>query len=234
MKSTILDKTKLVNSVFSKVYKKYDLMNDIMSFGVHRLWKEKFIDWMSPISKSKLIDVAAGTGDIAKLFSKKNNNTSEITCVEPNVDMFKEGKANLKNFKNVEWINATAEKLPVKNNTYDFYSISYGIRNVTDINKTLSEAFRVLKPGGRFMCLEFSKIDNEMLNFLYRQYSKTIPLIGKYVVGSSRPYEYLVNSIDQFYNQNQLIELMSKNGFSNTEYRNLSNGVSAIHSGWKI
>ena len=167
-------------------------------------------------------------------FSKKNNNTSEITCVEPNVDMLKEGKANLKNFKNVEWINAAAEKLPVKNNTYDFYSISYGIRNVTDINKTLSEAFRVLKPGGRFMCLEFSKIDNEMLNFLYRQYSKTIPLIGKYVVGSSRPYEYLVNSIDQFYNQNQLIELMSKNGFSNTEYRNLSNGVSAIHSGWKI
>ncbi len=234
MKSTILDKTKLVNSVFSKVYKKYDLMNDIISFGVHRLWKEKFIDWMSPISKSKLIDVAAGTGDIAKLFSKKNNNTSEITCVEPNVDMLKEGKANLKNFKNVEWINAAAEKLPVKNNTYDFYSISYGIRNVTDINKTLSEAFRVLKPGGRFMCLEFSKIDNEMLNFLYRQYSKTIPLIGKYVVGSSRPYEYLVNSIDQFYNQNQLIELMSKNGFSNTEYRNLSNGVSAIHSGWKI
>ena len=234
MKSTILDKTKLVNSVFSKVYKKYDLMNDIISFGVHRLWKEKFIDWMSPISKSKLIDVAAGTGDIAKLISKKNNNTSEITCVEPNVDMLKEGKANLKNFKNVEWINAAAEKLPVKNNTYDFYSISYGIRNVTDINKTLSEAFRVLKPGGRFMCLEFSKIDNEMLNFLYRQYSKTIPLIGKYVVGSSRPYEYLVNSIDQFYNQNQLIELMSKNGFSNTEYRNLSNGVSAIHSGWKI
>jgi demethylmenaquinone methyltransferase/2-methoxy-6-polyprenyl-1,4-benzoquinol methylase len=234
MKSTILDKTKLVNSVFSRVYKKYDLMNDIMSFGVHRLWKEKFIDWMNPRSNSTLIDVASGTGDIAKLFSKKNNNSSEIICIEPNLGMIKEGEANLKEFKNIKWVKAQAEKLPVKDNTFDFYSISYGIRNVTDINKSLSEAFRVLKPGGRFMCLEFSKIDNEILNFLYKQYSKTIPLVGKFVVGSSQPYEYLVNSIDQFYNQNQLIKLMINNGFSNTEYRNLSNGVSAIHSGWKI
>ena len=234
MKSTILDKTKLVNSVFSKVYKKYDLMNDIMSLGIHRLWKEKFIDWMNPASDSKLIDVASGTGDIAKLFSKRNNNTSEITCIEPNIEMFKEGKTKLTRFKNIKWINAQAEKLPIMDNIYDFYSISYGIRNVTDINKALSEAFRVLKPGGRFMCLEFSKIDNEMLNFIYKQYSKTFPLIGKYVVGESQPYEYLVNSIDQFYNQNQLVELMLKNGFSNIKYRNLSSGISAIHSGWKI
>ena len=234
MKNTILDKTKLVNSVFSKVYKKYDLMNDIISFGVHRLWKEKFIDWMNPSSYSKLIDVASGTGDIAKLFSQKNNNSSEITCIEPNNEMLEEGKANLKKFKNIKWLKAQAERLPVEDNTYDYYSISYGIRNVTDINKALSEAYRVLKPGGRFMCLEFSKIDNETLNFFYKQYSKTIPLIGKFVVGASQPYEYLIKSIDQFYDQNQLIELMSKNGFSNTEYRNLSNGVSAIHSGWKI
>jgi len=234
MKNTILDKTKLVNSVFSKVYKKYDLMNDIMSFGIHRLWKEKFIEWMNPGLNSKLIDVASGTGDIAKLFSKKNGNTSEITCVEPNINMLKEGEVNLKKFKNIKWIKAQAENLPIKDDTFDFYSISYGIRNVTDINKTLSEAFRVLKPGGRFMCLEFSKIDNEMLNFIYKQYSKTIPLIGKYIVGTSQPYKYLINSIDQFYNQKQLIELMANNGFSNTEYRNLSNGVSAIHSGWKI
>ena len=234
MKTTILDKTKLVNSVFSKVYKKYDLMNDIMSFGIHRLWKYKFIDWMNPGLNSKLIDVASGTGDIAKLFSKKNNNSSEITCIEPNDKMFEEGKKNLKKFENVKWIKAQAEKLPVRDNTYDFYSISYGIRNVTDINKTLKEAYRVLKPSGRFMCLEFSTINNEILNFFYKKYSKTIPLIGKYVVGTSHPYDYLINSIDQFYNQNQLIELMINNGFSNTEYRNLSNGVSAIHSGWKI
>ena len=234
MKSTILDKTKIVNSVFSKVYKKYDLMNDIMSLGIHRLWKEKFIDWMNPCLNSKLIDVASGTGDIAKLFSKKNFNSSEITCVEPNIKMFEVGRANLKKFGNINWIKSQAENLPVEDNAYEFYSISYGIRNVTDINKTLSEAFRVLKPGGRFMCLEFSKIDNEILNYIYKQYSKAIPVIGKYVVGSSQPYEYLINSIDQFYNQDQLIELMKKNGFSKTEYRNLSNGVSAIHSGWKI
>ena len=233
MKRTILDKSKLVNSVFSKVYKKYDLMNDIISFGIHRLWKDKFIDWMNPCSGSNLIDVASGTGDIAKLFSKHNNHLSEITCIEPNSEMFEEGKKNLKRLKNINWFKAQAEKLPVKDNTYDYYSISYGIRNVTDINKTLKEAYRVLKPGGRFMCLEFSKIGNETLNFLYKQYSKTIPIIGKYVVGTSEPYKYLIESIDQFYSQNQLIELMKDNGFSNTEYRNLSGGVSAIHSGWK-
>ena len=234
MKSTILDKTKLVNSVFSKVYKKYDLMNDIMSLGIHRIWKEKFIDWMNPAAQSKLIDVASGTGDIAKLFSKKNNDSSKITCVEPNKEMLEEGKKNLKEFRNIRWIKSQAEKLPIEDNAYDYYSISYGIRNVTDINKTLKEAYRVLKPGGRFMCLEFSKIDNEILNFFYKQYSRTIPLIGKYVVGTSKPYEYLIESIDRFYNQDQLIKLMINNGFSNTEYRNLSNGVSAIHSGWKI
>ena len=234
MKNTILDKTKLVNSVFSKVYRKYDLMNDIMSFGIHRIWKDKFIEWMNPPQDAKLIDVASGTGDIAKLFSKRNKNKPEITCIEPNNEMFQEGKNNLRNYNNIKWIKAAAESLPVKDNVYDFYSISFGIRNVTDINKTLREAFRVLKPGGRFMCLEFSKIDNEVLNFFYKNYSKTIPIIGKYVVGSSKPYDYLVKSIKEFYDQKQLLELLVKNGFSNVEYRNLSNGVSAIHSGWKI
>jgi demethylmenaquinone methyltransferase/2-methoxy-6-polyprenyl-1,4-benzoquinol methylase len=122
----------------------------------------------------------------------------------------------------------------VKDNMYDYYSISYGIRNVSDINKTLKEAYRVLKPGGRFMCLEFSKIDNELLNFLYKNYSKVIPALGEYIVGSSKPYEYLIKSIDTFYSQEQLLELIVKNGFANVEYRNLSNGISAIHSGWKI
>ena len=234
MKSTILDKTKLVNSVFSKVYKKYDLMNDIMSFGIHRVWKARLVDWMNPSKDSRLIDVASGTGDIAKLFSLKNKNLSEITCVEPNDEMFKVGKRNLENFKNIKWIKSSAESLPVKDDTYDFYSISYGIRNLTDINKALREAHRVLKTGGRFMCLEFSKIDNELLNFLYKNYSSAIPLIGKFIVGSSDPYEYLVKSIDSFYNQEQLLEIITNNGFSNVEYRNLSNGISAIHSGWKI
>ena len=167
-----------------------------------------FIEWINPSHHSNLFVVESGTGDIAQLFSKKNNNSSEITCIEPNNEMFEQGKKNLKNFKNVKWIKTQAEKLPVEDNTYDYYSISYGIRNVTDINKVLKEAYRVLKPGGRFMCLEFSKIDNETLNFFYKQYSKTIPLIGKYIVGTSQPYEYLIKSIDQFYSQNQLMKLM--------------------------
>ena len=234
MKSTIQEKAKLVNSVFSEVYNKYDLMNDVMSLGIHRIWKNKFIDWMNPPRNSSLIDVASGTGDIAKLFSLRNKNFSSITCIEPNEEMFKKGKSNLLNFRNIKWIKSRAEALPVEDNTYDIYSISYGIRNVSDINKTLREAYRVLKPGGRFMCLEFSKIDNELLNFLYKNYSKAIPVLGKYIAGSSKPYEYLINSIDSFYNQEQLLELIAKNGFTNVEFRNLSNGISAIHSAWKI
>tara|TARA_Y100000591_G_scaffold310416_1_gene312709 strand:- start:75 stop:779 length:705 start_codon:yes stop_codon:yes gene_type:complete len=234
MKNTILDKAKLVNSVFSKVYNKYDLMNDVMSLGIHRIWKDKFIDWMNPSPNSSLIDVASGTGDIARIFSLRNKNSSSVTCVEPNKEMLNKGKNNLVNFKNIKWINSRAENLPVEDNMYDFYSISYGIRNVSDINKTLKEAYRVLKPGGRFMCLEFSKVDNELLDFLYKNYSKAIPFFGKYIVGSSKPYNYLINSIDVFYNQEQLLELIAKNGFTNLKYRNLSNGISAIHSGWKV
>jgi len=234
MKNTIQDKGKLVNSVFSDVHKRYDLMNDIMSLGIHRAWKEKFIDWMNPQTGTNLIDVASGTGDIAKLFSNKTSKSGQITCVEPNAQMLNQGKKKLKGYDNIKWINASAEKIPTKDNVYDYYSISYGIRNVSNINNVLKEAFRVLKPGGRFMCLEFSKIDNELLNYLYKKYSKTIPLIGKLIVGSEKPYKYLVESIEEFYNQEQLAELILNNGFSNVEYRNVSYGISAIHSGWKI
>ena len=189
---------------------------------------------MNPQLNQNLIDVASGTGDIAKLFSKKNNNSAQITCVEPNDEMYLTGKSNLENFKNIKWYKAKAEKLPFKNDTYDFYTISYGIRNVSDINLSLKEALRVLKPGGRFMCLEFSKIDNEMINLIYQKYSKIIPFVGKYIVGSSKPYDYLIKSINEFYSQDELANLIKNNGFSNVEYRNLSNGISAIHSGWKI
>ena len=189
---------------------------------------------MNPQPKTKLIDVASGTGDIAKLFLDKTKNSGKITCVEPNTQMLNQGKKKLKKYENIEWINAPAEKIPTKDNTFDYYSISYGIRNVSDINTVLKEAFRVLKPGGRFMCLEFSKIDNEVLKYFYSQYSKTIPHIGKLIVGSEKPYKYLIDSIEKFYNQEDLSKLMSKNGFSNIEYRNLSYGIAAIHSGWKI
>jgi demethylmenaquinone methyltransferase/2-methoxy-6-polyprenyl-1,4-benzoquinol methylase len=234
MKTTFQDKASLVNSVFSKVYKKYDLMNDIMSIGIHRIWKHKLIDWMNPQKNETLIDVASGTGDVAKIFSKKNQNTGKISCVEPNNEMYNIGKNNLNNLKNIKWHKAPAEKLPFKNNTFDFYTISYGIRNVSNINVSLAEALRVLKPGGRFMCLEFSKIENGVMKLLYQQYSKTIPIIGKYVVGSSQPYDYLIKSINEFYSQEELVSLMKNNGFHNIKYRNLSNGISAIHSGWKI
>ena len=234
MKIHIQDKTKLVNSVFTKVHKNYDLMNDLMSLGVHRLWKRNLINWMNPQPGNKIIDVAAGTGDLAKMISLKNDNNNIFCCVEPNKGMFEMGKKKLKSLTNIKWYLSSAEKLPFKENTFDFYTISYGIRNVTDINQCLGEAYRVLKPGGRFMCLEFSTVENEILNSLYQKYSKLIPLIGKIVVGSEEPYKYLISSIDKFYNQNELVDLLEKNRFSNVKFRNLSSGISAIHSGWKI
>ena len=234
MKNTFKNKTKLVNSVFSQVYRKYDLMNDLMSFGVHRVWKSKLLDWMQPQSNNSLIDVASGTGDIAKLFLMKTNSTAKISCVEPNEKMMNVGKINLRKFKNIKWYKTEAERLPFKTNSFNFYTISFGIRNVSDINLTLKEAFRVLKPGGRFMCLEFSKINNEIINTIYQNYSKIIPVLGKYIVGSAQPYDYLIQSINKFHSQEELAKLMKKNKFSNIEYRNLSNGISAIHSGWKI
>ena len=234
MKNTIQNKNKLVNSVFSEVHEKYDFMNDLMSLGVHRIWKEKFINWMHPQPNTKLIDVASGTGDIAKLFNLKTNDTSHITCIEPNAEMFRKGKEKLKKLKYVDWINTPAEKIPIKENSFDYYSISFGLRNVSNINQVLKEALRVLKPGGRFMCLEFSKVDNEILNYIYMQYSKVLAYIGKLFVGSDKPYKYLVDSIDKFYNQQQLSEIILDNGFSNVEFRNVSNGIAAIHSAWKI
>ena len=228
------EKTRLVNSVFNKVYKKYDFMNDLMSLGIHRLWKKNVIDWMKPQPNSSLIDVASGTGDMAKIFSVKTKNKSEISCVEPNKEMLNVGRNKLNDFKNIKWHCSSAENLPFEDDKFDFYTISYGIRNVTNINRCLKEAHRVLKTGGRFMCLEFSKIENETLKNLYKEYSKVIPLIGKYVVGSSIPYQYLVKSIEKFYDQNELSKLIKNNGFSKIEFRNLSGGISAIHSGWKI
>jgi demethylmenaquinone methyltransferase/2-methoxy-6-polyprenyl-1,4-benzoquinol methylase len=228
------DKTKLVNSVFDKVYKNYDLMNDLMSFGIHRFWKKNLIDWMNPQPDNKIIDVASGTGDLAKIISEKSDNQNIICCVEPNKGMLETGKEKLKSFSNIKWYLSSAEKLPFKENTFDFYTISYGIRNVTNINYCLKEAYRVLKPGGHFLCLEFSKVENEILNLLYQKYSKLIPVLGKIIVGNAEPYEYLISSIDKFYNQNEFADLLEKNNFSNIKFRNLSNGISAIHSGWKI
>jgi demethylmenaquinone methyltransferase/2-methoxy-6-polyprenyl-1,4-benzoquinol methylase len=234
MQQYLQNKKGLVQSVFDQVYDQYDLMNDFMSLGVHRLWKKDLLNMMNPTSNQKLIDVACGTGDIAKLFLNYVNKKSYVTCVDPNTGMIKKGKEKLKKFNNLNWVVASAEKLPMTINSFDFYTISFGLRNTKDLNKSLSEAYRVLKPGGRYLCLEFSKIENSGLDFIYKKYSKVIPSIGKLIVGEKEPYEYLVKSIENFVNQDELIDLMKKNGFQNCTYRNLSGGIVSIHSGWKI
>ena len=199
--------------VFDNVFNKYDLMNDLMSLGVHRLWKERLIDWMGPKKTDHLIDMASGTGDIAKIFLKRTKNSGRVTCVDSNNFMLSECRKKLVDYKNVDWVCSPAEKLPFKDNQFDIYTVSFGIRNFSNIEASLEEAIRVLKPGGRIFCLEFSKIDNEILNKLYKMYSKTIPIFGKIIVGKSEPYEYLVKTIDEFYNQDQLLNLFKKKRF---------------------
>ena len=234
MQQNLQNKKGLVESVFNQVYNKYDLMNDFMSLGVHRYWKKNLINMINPVGNRKLIDVACGTGDIGKLFLDNTNKKSEIACVDPNKEMIGKGKKKLSNYKNIKWIISPAEKLPIKDNSYDYYTISFGLRNTKDLNKALSEAYRVLKPGGRYLCLEFSKIQNSNLDFIYRNYSKIIPIIGQFIVGKKEPYDYLIKSIEQFINQDELIDLMIKNNFDKCSYRNLSGGIVSIHSGWKV
>ena len=234
MQQYLQNKKGLVQNVFDQVFDKYDLMNDFMSLGIHRLWKKNLLNMMNASPKQKLIDVACGTGDIAKLFLNNISRDAQITCVDPNKGMINKGKEKLKRFKNLNWITASAEKLPIKKDLFDFYTISFGLRNTKNLDKALSEAYRVLKPGGRFICLEFSKIQNSNLDLIYKNYSKLIPSIGKLIVGEKEPYEYLVKSIENFINQDQLIELMIKKNFKKCTYRNLSGGIVSIHSGWKI
>ena len=234
MQQYLQNKKGLVQGVFDQVFDKYDLMNDFMSLGVHRSWKKTLLNMMNPSKNQKLIDVACGTGDIGKLYLDNTDKENFITCVDPNEGMIAKGKEKLKKYNNINWIISSAESLPLKENSYDFYTISFGLRNTKDLDKSLLEAHRVLKPGGRFFCLEFSKIQNENLDFVYKQYSKIIPLIGKFIVGQKEPYEYLIESIEKFLNQDELIDLMKKNRFEKCSYRNLSGGIVSIHSGWKI
>ena len=233
MQQYLQNKKGLVQSVFDRVYDKYDLMNDLMSLGIHRVWKKNLINMMNPSLNGNLIDVACGTGDIGKLFLEKTKTELEITCVDPNKGMIAIGKEKLEMYKNIDWIVAPAEKLPVKDNMFDYYTISFGLRNTKNINKAISEAYRVLKPGGRFLCLEFSKIQNSNLSFIYKNYSKLIPYIGSIIVGEKEPYEYLIKSIETFINQEELVSLLTNNDFKKCSYRNLSGGIVTIHSGWK-
>ena len=220
--------------VFQEVFDKYDLMNDLMSLGIHRLWKKNFIDWLNPQKNTTLIDVASGTGDIAKLYLNKINYKGSVSCVDENKEMLDLNKKKIEKNASVKWFCNSAEKLPFKNNYFDYYTISFGIRNVSNINNALKEAYRVLKPGGRFLCLEFSKVKNEILNRFYKIYSKSIPQIGKFVVGKSEPYEYLISSIEEFHSQDKFFDKIKKQNFINVSYRNLSGGIVAIHSAWKV
>ena len=234
MQQHLQNKKGLVQAVFNQVFDKYDLMNDFMSFGIHRLWKKNLITMMGPSKNKSLVDVACGTGDIGKLYLDNTNINNGITCIDPNKGMIAKGKEKLKNYKNIKWIISSAEKLPLQSNSFDFYTISFGLRNTKDLDRSLSEAYRVLKKGGRFFCLEFSKIQNKNLEIIYKKYSKLIPLVGKYVVGQREPYDYLIKSIDNFVNQEELLEHMKMNKFQKCNYRNLSNGIVSIHSGWKV
>ena len=233
MKTHYKNHASLVGRVFQDVFHKYDLMNDLMSLGVHRLWKKEFISSLNPQKNSLLIDVASGTGDVAKLYLNKINYEGSVCCVDKNKGMLDLSKNKFKGKKNLKWFCNSAEKLPFKNNNFDYYTISFGIRNVSNIDAALEEAYRVLKPGGRFLCLEFSKVKNDIINKFYQVYSKSIPKIGKFVIGKSEPYEYLINSIEKFFTQEEFLEKIKEKKFSNASYKNLSGGIVAIHSAWK-
>ena len=234
MQQKLQNTKNLVSEVFDKVYDKYDLMNNLMSLGIHKSWKKQLIYSMNPKTNTKLIDVACGTGDIAKLFVDATKNKSKVQCVDPNKKMISLSKQKLRDCKNISWKIASAEKLPFKDSEFDYYTISFGLRNTKNLNKSLSEAFRVLKKGGRFFCLEFSKINNDYLDYIYKNYSKLIPAIGEFIVGDKKPYEYLIKSIKEFVDQDELIALMKENKFQKCEFRNLNGGIVALHSGWKI
>jgi|TARA_A100001011_G_scaffold52105_1_gene50167 demethylmenaquinone methyltransferase/2-methoxy-6-polyprenyl-1,4-benzoquinol methylase len=232
------DKPMLVNKVFDSVAFRYDLMNDLMSAGLHRLWKDSFIDWLAPRKNTHLLDVAGGTGDIAFRFIKRTKNEASVTILDRNENMLKEGKRRSivrQEETDLEWICGDAMSLPFQNGVFDYYTISFGIRNVLDLKKCLSEAYRVLRPGGRIMILEFSKIENQTLNKIYDAFSfNVVPRLGKIFANDSESYQYLIESIRKFPSQEKLASLVMEAGFRQVKYRNLTQGVVAIHSGWKV
>ncbi len=231
------EKAKMVHGVFSRVASKYDVMNDLMSMGIHRVWKEAMMDWLAPRPGQRLLDVAGGTGDVAFRFLKRAKTGSAVVCdlTEP---MLIEGRKRAEADRMAEaldWVVGDAMALPFADNSFDVYTISFGIRNVTRIADALSEAFRVLRPGGRLMVLEFSQIPNEMMQKVYDLYSfNVIPVMGQVVAGDRDSYQYLVESIRKFPDQETFAALVRAAGFGQVKYRNLTMGIAALHSGWKV
>ncbi len=231
------DKAGMVHGVFSSVASRYDLMNDLMSGGVHRLWKEAMIDWLAPRPGMRLVDVAGGTGDIALRFLKRLKGAGHATVCDMTQAMLDEGarRAGKDGPGNIDWVCGDAMALPFADRRFDACTIAFGIRNVTRIGDALADAFRVLKPGGRFLCLEFSQIPNPGLQWLYDRYSfNIIPPIGRAVTGDRDSYQYLVESIRKFPDQERFAAMIRGAGFGQVKYRNLTMGVAALHSGWRL
>ena len=230
------EKQSRVADVFSSVASSYDIMNDLMSGGVHRLWKDALMDWLAPCRGQVLIDLAGGTGDIALRFLKRGG--SHVHVVDINPDMISAGKkrSDIKAYSNqLDWTVASAEDIPLQTGTAERVTISFGLRNVTNRDMALREAFRVLKPGGRFCCLEFSTVQNATFSKLYDLWSfNALPQLGRMVARDEAAYRYLAESIRTFPAQHDLARMMSEAGFAQVRFRNLSNGIAAIHSGWKL
>lgn len=230
----------MVDEVFHKVAARYDVMNDLMSAGLHRLWKDAAVTWLAPPRGRpfEALDVAGGTGDIAFRIVDRSGGAAHVTVCDINASMLDVGReraAKRGYAGKVDFIEGNAEALPFESNRFDAYTIAFGIRNVPRIEKALEEAHRVLKPGGRFLCLEFSAVDVPLLDRVYDVYSfNLIPPMGKLVADDAESYRYLVESIRRFPHQERFAEMIRRAGFARVAYRNYTGGIAAIHSGWKI
>ena len=226
-----------VQGVFTSVANKYDIMNDVMSVGIHRIWKEAMMDWLAPRAGQKLLDVAGGTGDVSFKFLDRAGSGHATVC-DITESMLLAGKTRAEAAamsESLDWVVGDAMALPFPDNTFDVYTISFGIRNVTRPQEALSEAYRVLRPGGRLMVLEFSQLPNPMMQAAYDAYSfNVIPQMGKMITGDRDSYQYLVESIRKFPDQDTFLEMVKTAGFDNAKYSNLSMGIAALHSGWKL
>lgn len=228
------DKPEFVNKVFTSVAPKYDLMNDLMSLYIHRIWKDHFISRLSPLPGTKLLDVAGGTGDIAIRFLKKSDINSSATICDINEHMINEGRRQHPDNLRLDWVVGDAQDLPFEDCSFDAYTIAYGIRNVANIDQALREAHRVLKVGGIFMCLEFSRFRNLVLKQSYERYLlEVLPIMGEIVVGDYNSYKYLAESILNFPEQEDFRKMVADAGFKYTSYENLMQGISCIHYGYK-
>jgi demethylmenaquinone methyltransferase/2-methoxy-6-polyprenyl-1,4-benzoquinol methylase len=232
------EKPVLVREVFSSVARRYDLMNDLMSLGVHRLWKDAFVGWLNPQPGMAFLDVAGGTGDIAFKIADRvaPKGDAEIIVCDVNPDMLTQGMRRPEAAtRKIVWLCGDAENLPIEGGSRDAYTIAFGIRNTTHLERALAEAYRVLRPGGRFLCLEFSRVAVPWLDELYDGYSfAVLPRLGEAVAGDGAAYRYLAESIRRFPTQVPFAKLIAGVGFSQVKFRNLSGGIAAMHSGWKL